>query len=61
MWSTWPRAGPHDAAAAGAASAAAAAYAVNLLFGEKLSKIDLTNLPEYISSNKERFNEWIED
>jgi len=29
--------------------------------GEKLSKIDLTNLPEYISSNKERFNEWIED
>ena len=29
--------------------------------GEKLSKIDLTNLPEYISLNKERFNEWIED
>ena len=29
--------------------------------GEKLSKVDFANLPEYISSNKEKFNEWIED
>jgi len=29
--------------------------------GEKLTKIDLTNLPEYITSNKERFDEWLEN
>ncbi len=29
--------------------------------GEKLTKIDLANLPEYISLNKEKFDEWLEN
>jgi len=29
--------------------------------GEKLTKIDLSNLPEYITLNKEKFKSWLED
>ena len=29
--------------------------------GEKLTKIDLGNLPEYITLNKEKFKSWLED
>ena len=29
--------------------------------GSKLTKVNLDILPEYISSNKEKFDEWLED
>ena len=31
------------------------------LDGEKLTKINLENLPEYINLNKEKFKNWLED
>ena len=29
--------------------------------GEKLTKVNLENLPEYINLNKEKFKNWLED
>ena len=29
--------------------------------GEKLTKVNLENLPEYINLNKEKYKKWLED